>query len=437
MSGTRGQHSRALGHEGRCDAPRRLGLTLSRNPRGRPAWLMSDAPVARTISVGASAYALGVDIADEFGWLPDDQLHVAETLAYVDALIERAGNIHYAHLDAGALDFEDVVDGDTTTVTIKSVRPIPAALGRVFADILNQLRAAVEHVLLVEVARDMGRELTGAEESAIEMPTSMTSDALLRWAANSRRKTLTTLHVGRPTYRRVEQLMPLQRRVPDDHPMRVLARHTNSAKHRTPVVAAALVGKVVADFGDPRLTPAPRRTTPAQVGDVVATAPTGAVVLTSIWPQISVQRPNDHTWRVLMYEIRDLEAWVRRVAIPILVTGDTHVPVIRPRFDVTEPIADLRSAMAAAPAQTAMDSDDRRIRAVSARISLADTIVLSTDIGPPEQVSGWVRLLSDEDVLRYTDRLIEARHSDQMQQLWVAALREAFRARDGLDEEGG
>lgn len=347
---------------------------------------------------------------NEFDWLPDDQLHVVETLAHVDSLIERAGDMHYAYLDANPYDMTEKNDGTTTTVTISSVRPLPAALSRTVADIGNQLRGAMEHALTVEVRRAESRDLTQRELRAIEMPAADKYADLHSWFNESRRRSLDCLRPGRPLARRIESLQPYHRRVVAAHPLRRLVEYTNAFKHRAPAVAATRMRHVVAEAGDPGMVPGPDAgaARPVRVGDVVATAPAGSVTLLAVWPEISLERPSNGDLVNLMYELRDLEEWVRAAAIPILVAGTADVPTLRTRIDLTVGQEDLRVAMRDAPDETAMSLDARRLRAHVARMNLPDT-VLAAEAGTLAQAVAWTASLTDDDVLRWTEKLIEGR----------------------------
>ena len=363
---------------------------------------------------------------DRYAWLPDDQLHVVETLAYVDQLIGRAGDLHFAHLEAGAFEPQDIVDGATTRVRVKSVREMPAALPRIVADILNQLRSAVEHVLLVEVRRAEGRSLSPTEERALEMPTAASAPDFAAWPTSHRgRKSLTCLRPGAPMYQRIESLMPFHRRDPESHPLRALAAFTNAAKHRAPAVAPTRIARVNSDFGDERLVPADLEVRPVRVGDVLATAPTGAVIPLSVWPSICLKHPDTGAWKVLMKELSIMEEWVRIAAVPVLISGGTQVQKIRPHIDVCVPVLDLRGAMANAPEATAFDLDSKRLRAVVARMGLEETAILNTMAGEPRVVMAWSASLSDDEVLHWSNQLIAAKDRSDLASNWVVAVEAA------------
>lgn len=366
---------------------------------------------------------------DLLEWLPDDQLHVVETLAYVDQLIGRAGDLHFAHLEAGAFEPQDVVEGATTSVVVKSVREMPAALPRIVADVLNQLRSAVEHVLLVEVRRAEGRDLTQLEERALEMPTVVSAPAFASWPTSNRgRRSLTCLKPGRPLYQRIESLMPFHRRDPESHPLRVIAAFTNAAKHRAPAIASTRIARVSSDFGDERLVPAELEVRPVRVGDILATAPAGAVIPLSVWPSICLEHPETGSWKVLMKELSVLEEWVRLAAVPVLISGSAHVSRIRPRIDVFVPVPNLREAMANAPEGTSFDLDSKRIRAVVARMGLEETTILNTKAGEPGAVIAWTASLSDDEALDWSDRLIAAKDRADLALSWVQAVEAAVGA---------
>lgn len=55
----------------------------------------------------------------DYTWLPAHQLHVALTLAHVDDLIARAGEILHDYLKPGPLELGKLVEGDREHVTVE------------------------------------------------------------------------------------------------------------------------------------------------------------------------------------------------------------------------------------------------------------------------------------------------------------------------------
>jgi hypothetical protein len=281
----------------------------------------------------------------DYSWMPEHQLHVALTLAHADDLMARAAAVYFDYVRTGPLDFESVEENGTSYMKVRAVAPLPAAVARYAADALTQLRAAIEHAIYAEVEAQLGRELTRDDGRQIEMPACTTEKDLEDWLKKRARRELAPLRDGAPLVTRIRDLQPYHRRDFDQHPLRILAEHTNHAKHRAPAVAATHVAAVVPDFQSPEVELTKSQTGgPAQPGDVLARSPNGVVMPVSIWPTVSIRRPHTGTWHVLMKELRSLEEWVRTVAIPLLVIGIRDVDPLPPQLDTTVSYDNLRIA---------------------------------------------------------------------------------------------
>ncbi|MGW5906678.1 hypothetical protein ACWFQ6_33640, partial [Streptomyces althioticus] len=128
-------------------------------------------------------------------WLPDHQLHVAPTLAHVDQLIAHITRIIHDYTDQGPLALTEVVHGDRFHLKVTAVAPIPGVLPRLVADVLTQLRAALEHTLYAEVEHLLQRPLTDQEARCIEMPACTEPARFDTWLAHGRRSRLAPLAV--------------------------------------------------------------------------------------------------------------------------------------------------------------------------------------------------------------------------------------------------
>ncbi|MDD2818119.1 MAG: hypothetical protein PHN51_04915 [Candidatus Nanopelagicales bacterium] len=343
----------------------------------------------------------------DYSWLPDHQLHVAYTLAHADWLIDQAGNVLINYLRPGPFEFANVRDGESEHVKIASVAPLPEAVARLAADALNQLRAALEHTVFAEVEFRLGRTLNKREARSIEMPAFTKPDAFLQWMTPVRTTLLRTPNDGASLTRRIEALQPFHRQDFDCHLLRVLTEHTNSAKHRSPAVAATLVGMVVPDRAHPELSvpAAPERA--AEVGDVIASAPVGEIIPLSVWPKVAMRRPHDGSWHVLMNELGMLGEWVRSVAVPHLILGYSSVNPLPPQLDTMIGHRDKRAALASAGRTPAATRSARRIQAESLRPELVD-IFVELSVLPRETVSQWFEAISDDDLLGIQDRIFVA-----------------------------
>jgi hypothetical protein len=366
----------------------------------------------------------------DYSWLPEHQTHVALTLAHADDLIARAADIYFAYIQPGPLEFENVDESGTSYMKVRAVAPLPAAVARYAADALTQLRAAIEHAIYAEVEEQLGRELTRDEGRQIEMPACIKEKDLQDWLRKRPRRELAPLRNGAPLVTRIRDLQPYHRRDFDQHPLRILAEHTNHAKHRAPAVAATRVGAVIPDFPSPEVQLAKSETGgPARPGDVLARSPSGVVVPVSIWPEVSIRRPHTGTWHVLMKELRSLEDWVRTVAIPLLVIGIRDVDPLPPQLDTTVGYDDVRAALASAGEIPAVQRLDRRIRAGIARVTVVD--ILATYEGGPDRavIQAWVDGLSDDELLEKLDRLTQVvRNPVALAAVVRALLSEAHRS---------
>jgi hypothetical protein len=348
----------------------------------------------------------------DYSWLPEHQLHVASTLAHADDLIARASDIYFDYMAQHPLEFENVFEGETCHTKVRAVAPLPAAVARYTADALTQLRAAVEHTIYAEVEDQLGRELTQEEGRQIEMPAHTKDTDFQDWLRKRRRRELVPLQDGMPLVRRIRDLQPYQRRDSDQHPLRILAEHTNYAKHRAPAVAATAVGTVIPAFRAPEVELAKFETGgPARPGDVLASAPRGVVVPLDIWPTVSIRRPHTGTWHVLIKELGGLEDWVRTVAIPVLVTGLRDVDWLPPELDTTVGHDDVRAALVSAGQVPAMQRLDLRFQAGLGRTSIVEILELYPGAPDKGVLEPWVDKLTDEEVLERLDRVTRHRHN--------------------------
>ncbi|WP_107475651.1 hypothetical protein, partial [Streptomyces sp. Sge12] len=318
----------------------------------------------------------------DYGWLPDHQLHVVPTLAHVDQLIADITRIVHDYTDQDPLTLTEVVQGDRSQVKVTAIAPIPEVMPRLVADALTQLRAALEHALYAEVEHLLQRPLTDQEARTIEMPACPDQARFEEWLAHGRRRKLPPLAAGGVLAERIRTLQPFQRRDVDDHPLRLLAEHTNLAKHRTPAVAATRLGAVYPDRQHPDLTvalPLERNPQPGyglalQPGDILASGPRGARIELSILPPVCLQRPHTGVWNIALKELGYLEDWVRTTAIPILITGSRQNTPIPPQLDITIGHSDLRRALLSAGTMPAVERGNLSIQATVARRSLPEIL---------------------------------------------------------------
>lgn len=352
----------------------------------------------------------------DYGWLPEHQTHVIGTLAHVDRLIDDIGQMLADYLRPGPFTLDNVLDGDQAHVIVTSTAPIPEAIPRYIADCLTQLRAALEHTLYAEVQHSLDQPLTEEESKAIEFPACITESAFAKWLNHGRRRKLEPLKDGSELVSRVRRLQPFQRRDPDEHPARVLAEHTNTAKHRAPAVAMTRLGAVVPVVEHPALMVSiPLRSMAGQAngglpinhGDVVASGPRDVYIPLDIWPMVSIQRPHTGSWPIIMKELGYLEKWIRTTAIPILINGTRDVPELPPHLDITTGYKDIRSELHRAGTVPAIERDGIRWDAVASRGGLLECLEVGSDL-PRDTIEQWIDALEDAKAIAHATKLATA-----------------------------
>lgn len=346
-----------------------------------------------------------------FSWLPAHQLHVALTLAHVDALLARTGELLHDYLKLGPLQLENVPDGDLAHIRVVAVAPLPAAVARYAADALTQLRAALEHTVFAEVEHQLGRSLAEDEGRRLAMPAVTSSAAFAAWLAGRRRPLLPPLREGGELAERIHSLQPFHVQDVDGHPLRVLVEHTNRAKHRTPAVAATRLGAVYANHWTVEQQLAATRTQGSddrlEPGQILYSGPRYQREELSIWPKVSIQRPHTGTWHVVMNELGALAEWVRLIAVPRLVTGTDDVEALPPQLDITMGHVDVHAALTLAGAVPAHERESRRIQAATAREGLLELAAAELQPAAAAALTMWLRVAADDQVLQMQDRLAE------------------------------
>lgn len=299
---------------------------------------------------------------------------------------------------------------------MEAVAPLPQAIPRLIADALTQLRASVEHTLYAETEFLLGRSLSPDEAKAIEMPAFAEAHLLPPWFKDQRRRELPPLHLGTSLADRITRLQPFQGRESADHPMHLLAEHTNMAKHRALAVAATRLGAVYPVRPHSGLTvalpltlrPQPGDGLPLRQGDVFASAPQGQPIALSVAPTVSLQRPHTKVWNIAADELQLLEHWVRATAIPVLVTGTRDVPELPPQLDITVGHQDLRAELASAGLISAVNRARHRMTADTARRGLAELLAPDPDAPQARSIRAWSASLDDDAALARMERLARA-----------------------------
>lgn len=311
-------------------------------------------------------------------WIPDHQLDNVSSLGFVNQLITEVLDSYFAYIDGdGPIRLEPVTDERREYVTVKGVKPVPTALSRRAATVIEDLRAVLEHVLMAELEATLGRPMTSKEEKAIELPHFATREALIRWSKDKRRSTLHQLHEGSPFFDRIDKLQPYNRTArPDLHPLHLLADLSNESKHRRPLKIGVLLGHSFAENGHPDFESGTQITAPLQPGDVVGSSPLRTKLVAAIYPNVCIRLPGTEKWSNLVSLLRDIESWTRTIAVPTLVVG-THenLPPISAGIDVSHGYDDVRLAIASADPQSAVEVSQGRIMIESMRRSLPELLM--------------------------------------------------------------
>ena len=336
-------------------------------------------------------------------WLPEHQQHLLYTLAHVDSVIHRLAEVIDGFLSAEPLRLENQQSREMELVVLGVSSALPEAVPRLAADAFNQMRSALEHCLYAEVENDLGRTLTAAESKAISIPVAKDEASLLKWFTEGQRKNLQMLGESGVLGDRIAKLQAY-----DDvnHPLWLLAEHTNLAKHRMPAAAALRVGAIVPEAFVPglRIIGEHEDDRPLQAGEVLVSAPRGTKVPISIWPKIGIRRPHTGAWVVLMHELRVLEEWVRTEAIPILVLGKQSVDPLPPHLDIAASYETHQHAFASARPVAAAERHQVRVLAQALREDLPNVLEQEVDNVSRKAIVDFTAALEDAEALELFNR---------------------------------
>jgi hypothetical protein len=339
----------------------------------------------------------------DYSWLPAHQEQAVYTLAHIDSIIGQLTDVLYEFQNRGVFDLASRHDDTYSYVFISGVQPLPAAIPRLFADAATQLRAALEHALFAQVEFELGTTLDDAGLNArrVEMPAQTDADLFARWLQDGARKKIAPLQEGQELVSRIRRLQPYWHVDPSIHPMKLIAEHTNLAKHRAPAVAVTRVGPVIPEYGAHELDLAKPRSDggPAQAGDVLARGPRAVIIPIGIYPDISVQRPHTLGWNILAHELNIMFEWVRTEALPILITGSSTVRPLPPTIDITVGYESAAVALEHGQHTSSFARNGIRLQAHSGREDLADLISEPRTSLPRADAEKWIAILSDQEVV--------------------------------------
>ncbi|MGP5626279.1 hypothetical protein [Brachybacterium alimentarium] len=364
-------------------------------------------------------------------WLPDRHLGVAATLAHVDELIRRVGEMlfDYQAQSSDVVRLREVLDGQLRHLVVESVAPIPHKIPLLAADALNALRASIEHTIYIEAEADAGAELSERAAKLVEMPAASSYDKFVEWTQKRAKNGPSALRSGADLNRRIYDLQPLHRYTdPEAHPLARLVAYTNHAKHRTPAVTAVRIPVVSREDVTPRHPrDMPKRPEePLVPGEVIFSAPTGQVVPVTLFPTVGINLPGTARWPVLMNELGEIAAWVRTQAIPRLITGtDPPQPEIPAWHEISQGHPDLRGALSEGSRIPAYDRNRDRLSAATVRADMTGTIADMPDAPTFADVRAWLESLPDTDVLTRMRELVPSfdHDPDDMLHNWDVLLR--------------
>lgn len=345
-----------------------------------------------------------------YEWIPNRHISVAATLAHADEVIAQAADIlfEYQRQPDGIIQLREVPLVTYSETVVTGLAPIPRKVPLLVADALVSLRNAIEHTIFGEIEHLDG-VLDEKVARLVEMPAAVSFDDFQRWINNRQKNGPPSLLRGSELLRRIERLQPYQRtKDPKDHPMALLASHTNHSKHRAPAITSVRLAAIHReDQSPPSMADVQRLPeVPLQVGDVIARTPRGTRIPVALFPTIGINRPGTNRWPVLMKELEDLASWVRTQAVPRLITGaDPPSPVLPARYDIAIGHQDEREALVNGSRMSAAQRHQDRLQAASARQNMVETLAAMDDAPSAEQISAWLESLEDGDLLVRMDRL--------------------------------
>ena len=181
-----------------------------------------------------------------YGWLPDHHLNVAATLAHADEVVAELANIlfDFQTQPEGIIRLAEVPAVTYSETVVTGLAPIPKKVPLLVADALVALRNAIEHTLFAEIEH---RDGVLGEKAAklVEMPAKASYVDFAGWVKSRSKNGPPSLQQGSELLKRIETLQPYHRtKDPQNHPLALLALHTNYTKHRAPALTAVGLGAI-------------------------------------------------------------------------------------------------------------------------------------------------------------------------------------------------
>lgn len=341
-------------------------------------------------------------------WLPKHQEHVLAALAQANRHIAQAARlVVHEFAERDPLKLASRSSGGRTQLVVEAIDAIPVGAGLAFADAVNVLRNALEHVLYAEVQFATDGALDERSAKAIEVPHAITAKAFSDWLTHRDRKRIVALRDGAPLVGRLRQLQPYRDTDPSASPLEVLAAHSNASKHRAPVTAAVRLGAVVPAVRRPQLLVSSGGLAALEPGSVLASHPDDMPLTElDIFPAVGVRRPTG-TWVVLMKELELLERWVRTIAVPVLVTGSRQHSVLPASVPLSAGQGARGVQLAQAEWTSASDRVQQRVASRITEETLLEWVLMLPDTDPAHSdlIRQRLRGMADRETLAAFDRL--------------------------------
>jgi hypothetical protein len=277
-------------------------------------------------------------------WLPKPLEPVVARLARVDDCICEMGDLS-GQWSLNALELKQLRRSDgRIRLVVSSVRPIPPVVSLLFSEAINHLRAVLDNTVWHLVTEAVGVVDDRAARD-VAMPICAEAPAFDAWAKKVRARVPELGEETRATHQRVRSLQPfaseariasispmlvalMGAQAEKVHPLLLLQAYSNLDKHRS---IALMVGRTMSTEGRSPFFVQDRSFRQLGVGSVLAEGVWGTPVPVESQAAVMVERPAP--WAAAVSPAKETELlrdWVRREALPRLVTGSSEVTTSLP-----------------------------------------------------------------------------------------------------------
>lgn len=287
-------------------------------------------------------------------WLREECIPLLFKLSRANDLSDQVSDALMKFGDGKILEMETIERGGKSVCHLRKVFAPPPSVGLLFGDAINQLRAALDHAVLMQVEAERGDLLPIGLAKLTAFPVCRDPKGFKDWCSRLAKK-IPELAMGTTLAARLESLQPyhptqidVEAPVPahdssvqlfltpvapdgttlvEHHPLIGLAEWSNADKHRrlnVAVVRSLFQGVTP----DPAYHPTEpqyewlaegRELKPGM--DMWAVA-SGSRMVADIHAYPAIQRPQTGLWRPIVAEINLYQRWVGEVALPIVLGGD-------------------------------------------------------------------------------------------------------------------